>query len=173
MLKLNSYFACAMALGIAFTSCSSDLLEPQASVVDGMVQVKSLSKEQAFKIFSEALSKAVSQNISVREFFKTQAMKRFDNNNDIFYPLVKDCVVGNAKLKDVVAQYLPHNITMDMIEQSVPLLNIYMPELAGCKVATLDTSDSELPVLFDNKKGQGMVDISLVPMTLEYYNKKF
>lgn len=140
----------AVALSLAFIACAcsndGDLLSGNGAT--SSTHAACMSKPKAMEEFSEILSKAVSNNSSVRSFLKEQALAKFDNNHDVFYPLVKDQRINGRKFKDILAQYASSSLSLDSIEASVPLLNIYIPELAGFKIEDLDVSDDELPVLY-------------------------
>lgn len=152
MKKIFIFAALVSFIGLGAISCSSDDMDVQGTSLAKVAQADTLSKEQAMTVFSQTLSKAVTQNAEVRDFIKAQAMKRFDNGYDVFYPLVKDLPLEDGRtFKEVLSQYAPSTSSLDKIEQSVPLLNVFLPEFAGCKVSKLDTSDDELPVLYDNQ----------------------
>lgn len=152
MKKVFIFAALISFIGLGAISCSSDDMDVQGTSLAKVAQADTLSKEQAMTVFSQTLSKAVTQNAEVRDFIKTQAMKRFDNGYDVFYPLVKDLPLEDGRtFKEVLSQYAPSTSSLDKIEQAVPLLNVFLPEFAGCKVSELDTSDDELPVLYDNQ----------------------
>lgn len=102
-------------------------------------------------MFSQILSEAVSQNQAVRAFMKEQALKKIDNSYNIFYPFVKNEIVGGRLFKDLLADFEKCAGDLEMIENSVPLLNIHLPEIGNVKVENLDISDPEIPVLFQNK----------------------
>lgn len=47
--------------------------------------------------FAKLLSQAASGSIEVRRFLKKEATKQFDNDYDVFYPLVKNKIVADGK----------------------------------------------------------------------------
>lgn len=52
-------------------------------------------------------------------------MAQFDNDYDIFYPLVKNKIVyDNQSLRDILLSYCKDENELVQIEQSLPLLNI-------------------------------------------------
>lgn len=147
---LVKFIKIAFALSFALIACAcsndGDLLSDHDATSSNLAAC--MTKQKAMEEFSEILSKAVSNNSSVRSFLKEQALAKFDNNHDVFYPLVKDQRINGRKFKDILAQYASSSLSLDSIEASVPLLNIYIPELAGFKIEDLDVSDDELPVLY-------------------------
>ena len=56
--------------------------------------------------FAKLLSQAASGSIEVRNFLKKEALVQFDNDYDIFYPLIKDKKVsGNQSFRDILLSY--------------------------------------------------------------------
>ena len=77
------------------------------------------------------MSKAVSNSLDVRKFLKAEAVAQFDNDYDIFYPLVKNKIVyDNQSLRDILLSYCKDENELVQIEQSLPLLNILVPDLS-------------------------------------------
>ena len=75
-----------LLLGIA-TSCSDGdeaILPEQASAKMPATEVV-VNKDSCMQLFSQILSKAVSQRQDVRMFLKAQALKKFDNDFNVFY----------------------------------------------------------------------------------------
>ena len=90
-----------------------------------------LDQVTAQKKFAKALSKAVSNSLDVRKFLKAEAVAQFDNDYDIFYPLVKNKIVyDNQSLRDILLSYCKDENELVQIEQSLPLLNILVPDLS-------------------------------------------
>lgn len=80
--------------------------------------------------FAKLLSQAASSSIEVRNFLKKEALVQFDNDYDIFYPLIKDKKVsGNQSFRDILLSYCKEENELSQIEQSLPLLNIMVPDL--------------------------------------------
>jgi len=85
-------------------------------------------KTPSIESFSKALSAAVSQHKELRSFIKKEAEKQFDNDNDVFYPFVKDKVVfGNKVFRDYILEHISEN-ELQRIESEHPLLNISVPD---------------------------------------------
>ncbi len=67
-------------------------------------------KTPSIESFSKALSAAVSQHKELRSFIKKEAEKQFDNDNDVFYPFVKDKVVfGDKVFRDYILEHISEN----------------------------------------------------------------
>ena len=96
--------------------------------------------------FSEILSKAVVENFELRNFLKTEALKTMDNDYDIFYPYSKNVIVTEGKsLRDILAEYAANEKELTDIEDALPLLTIYVPELpSGFDADTWDAKN-EIP----------------------------
>lgn len=121
--------------------------------------------------FSVILSKAVYERQDVRQFLKEQALRKIDTDYNIFYPLVKDLKINGTSFKDILSLYAQSPEELDTIEQRVPLLNIHMPEIGNIKVSSMDVSDNEIPVLFQNKfYSNGEVKDSLTENEIPGFN---
>lgn len=65
--------------------------------------------------------------------------------------MAKNERIGGRSFKDILTDFEENKGELDMIEKSVPLLNIHIPEIGSMKVENMDISDNEIPVLFQNK----------------------
>lgn len=101
--------------------------------------------------FAKLLSQAASSNIEIRNFLKKEALVQFDNDYDIFYPLIKNKKVsGDQSFRDVLLSYCKEENELTQIEQSLPLLNIMIPDLSlfwDFNATKWNTSDKEIAVL--------------------------
>ena len=118
----------------AFCACTDQVNEfpsqPDGSQSKTIVQAP-LDQVTAQKKFAKALSKAVSNSLDVRKFLKAEAVAQFDNDYDIFYPLVKNKIVYDKQsLRDILLSYCKDENELVQIEQSLPLLNILVPDLS-------------------------------------------
>jgi hypothetical protein len=130
---MKKYFVSLFCIA-AFCACTDQVNEfpsqPDGSQSKTIVQAP-LDQVTAQKKFAKALSKAVSNSLEVRKFLKTEAMAQFDNDYDIFYPLVKNKIVcDNQSLRDILLSYCKDENELIQIEQSLPLLNILVPDLS-------------------------------------------
>ena len=130
---MKKYFVSLFCIA-AFCACTDQVNEfpsqPDGSQSKTIVQAP-LDQVTAQKKFAKALSKAVSNSLEVRKFLKTEAMAQFDNDYDIFYPLVKNKIVyDNQSLRDILLSYCKDENELVQIEQSLPLLNILVPDLS-------------------------------------------
>lgn len=84
----------------------------------------------AQKEFSLILSKAAHRNRDLRVFLKNEALKQFDYDYDVFYPLTKDKVVSGSKtFREILLDYCDNEKQLERIERELPLLNILIPDL--------------------------------------------
>ena len=130
---MKKYFVSLFCIA-AFCACTDQVNEfpsqPDGSQSKTIVQAP-LDQVTAQKKFAKALSKAVSNSLEVRKFLKTEAMAQFDNDYDIFYPLVKNKIVYDKQsLRDILLSYCKDENELVQIEQSLPLLNILVPDLS-------------------------------------------
>lgn len=80
----------ALILWIATACACSDNLSENAFSYAEQTANAVLTVEEAQQQFAEILSKAVYNHAELRAFLKAQALKQFDNDYDVFYPLVKE-----------------------------------------------------------------------------------
>ena len=110
-----------------------------------------LTPEDAQREFAIILSKAVCENSSLRHFIQDEALKEFDNDLDVFYPLLKDKKVdGHRSFRDVILSYTSEQ-RLSSIENALPLLTIFMPNLSftkGFNVHTWDADEKEVAVSY-------------------------
>ena len=130
---MKKYFVSLFCIA-AFCACTDQVNEfpsqPDGSQSKTIVQAP-LDQVTAQKKFAKALSKAVSNSLDVRKFLKAEAVAQFDNDYDIFYPLVKNKIVYDKQsLRDILLSYCKDENELVHIEQSLPLLNILVPDLS-------------------------------------------
>ncbi|MEW7401483.1 hypothetical protein [Elizabethkingia anophelis] len=90
-----------------------------------LYDVKSVYKQE----FSIALAKALTTNSDLRDFIKNEALKKFDNDYDVLYQMVKDEIVGGKKFKDIIAEQYEKKENLEALERLYPTLTIFIPEL--------------------------------------------
>ncbi len=109
---------------------------------------------EARKSFASILSKAVAENENLRAFIKETALRKFDMDNDVFYPYVKDQIIpGDGRsFKDILLSYCETPERLKDIEEKEPLLTILVPdwEFLGCfGINQWDPSDSRVAVGYE------------------------
>jgi len=132
---------------MGFISCSEDIVKDRL-VIEGNIQKRNVIPPVVANMnsFSEILSKAVVGNPALRDFLKAEALKTMDNDYDIFYPRSKNEIVAEGKsFRDILLEYAVNEEELTGIEESLPLLTIYVPELpSGFDAGTWDAKN-EIP----------------------------
>jgi hypothetical protein len=130
---MKKYFVSLFCIA-AFCACTDQVNDFPAQpdrAQSKTINQAPLDQVTAQKKFAKALSKAVSNSLNVRKFLKAEAVAQFDNDYDIFYPLVKNKIVyDNQSLRDILLSYCKDENELVQIEQSLPLLNILVPDLS-------------------------------------------
>lgn len=110
-------------------------------------------QETALRDFAEILSSAVYSEPALRDFIKSEALKEFDKDHDVFYPFVKDEIVSDGQtFSQILKKYDTKNLLQE-IEAGEPLLNILVPDWSwideGCfSVYNWDTGKEEVAVTY-------------------------
>lgn len=129
-------------------SCSQEEFIP---IEESQKEVSELTTAQAQLKFAKILSQATSNSSEIRQFLKKEALARFDNDCDVFYPLVKDKIVSeNKSFREILLSYCQNEDELIQIENSQLLLNIMIPDLSlfwDFNAKTWDTSNTEIAVL--------------------------
>lgn len=139
-------------LGVCLPSCQNDDIisdETETIKVETIVD-KNLVKTE----FAEILSKVTYAREDVRSFLRDEAVKQFDRNYDVLYALIKNEKIGEQTFREILVEYSSEE-KISEIEQSLPLLNILIPEIAffDINAANMDCSDCEIPVAISTEKG--------------------
>lgn len=157
MKKVNLIVALAAATLLGSCAQNDDLtnnsLSNEANVSSFANQ--QVDKDVLMKSFSSILSKAVYNNQKLREFIKTEALKKFDLNYEfLYYPNRNKIVDGNKTLRDILVASSSEK-DIKTIEENLPLLNCLVADLPMTNVSPkdLDVKDAELPVALDNENG--------------------
>lgn len=72
--------------------------------------------------FSQILSRALTSESEMRDFIKTEALKQFDKDYDVFYPWVKDNEIANTgkTFKEVLQTYDTNSRLESIVTTQVP-----------------------------------------------------
>lgn len=114
-------------------------------------------KEQAFRDFATILSSAVYNEPALRNFLKQEALKRIDNDYDVFYPWsCNNNVDRDRSFRDVLLSY-DYDEKLEGIEMALPLLTIYVPDWSWLdphcfSINNWDTDDAEVAVSYRTNK---------------------
>lgn len=126
--------------------------DAQLQAQQNLLDVKSVYKQE----FSIALAKALAVNADLRDFIKKEALKKFDNDYDVLYQMVKDQMIGGKIFKDIIAEQYAKKENLEALERLYPTLTIFVPELP---------MDS-----FSAEKWNAKTEIPLVAYTLNTTN---
>ena len=143
-------------------SCAEDFSENQSAQdsTTPLLDSISLTENDAKQEFSEILSKAIYENIELRSFIKDKAIQQFDNDFDVFYPILKNEVVGKGgTFRNILLKYTTEE-ELSNIERTLPLLNIYVPDLSLFTNITpynWDITDNQIPVTFKENQTSKML----------------
>ncbi|MCT3758586.1 hypothetical protein HZQ19_08280 [Elizabethkingia anophelis] len=136
--------------------------DAQLQAQQNLLDVKSVYKQE----FSIALAKALASNADLRDFIKKEALKKFDNDYDVLYQMIKDQMIGGKAFKDIIAEQYDKKENLEALERLYPTLTIFVPELPMDSFSaekwnsrteipqvayTLDTTN-DIPVV--NEKGE-------------------
>lgn len=150
-------------------SCSDDFPNEADSAIEGQpaFPATTISADSALAGFAKILSTAVSQRKDVREFLKSEALKKFDKNYDVLYVAVKDAKVGDRTFGEVLSDFSVDG-QLEEIEKTVPALNVYLTRTAFLHIypENLDVDDAYTPVAVEAKDSvnfycDGMREFSL------------
>lgn len=117
------------------------------------------NEQNALKNFSIALSKIICSSKDVRDFIKNNAIKKIDNDYDVFYPFVKNKLVTQSEtFRSILSKALTKEVSLDHIERILPTLTIYVPDMtwidaSGFSAESWDTSNPKTAVTYRNSNG--------------------
>lgn len=118
---MKSFFRIAMVcMSVSLCmSCQKDI------VVESSIESNQLKSEEEF---ASILSKALYENVDLRQFIHDEALKQFDKDYDVFYPWTKDKLVNNKEsFRDILVD-CSSETAISSIEKEMPLLNILVPD---------------------------------------------
>lgn len=140
----------SLLIGILLASCQKDHPVSNDFPNEFGLSKNALTSDSARIEFSKILSKAVFNEPELRNFIKAEAINRFDNDYDVFYAFVKDEIVKEGKtFREVLLDYTDDSFVLENIEDALPLLNIYVPDLTAFfefSAENWNTGDNEIVV---------------------------
>ncbi len=126
-----------------FTSC--DNIKQDNSAPSKQID-SSINVEVDRITFSTALAKAL-QNEEFRELIKSEALKKFDGDYDIFYQKLKDVRLSSGlTVESLIGSYLEKDADIMKLTRNLPLLTIFIPELSRHSASKWDTKN-EIPIV--------------------------
>lgn len=155
-MKILKRLVLSAATILAVVSCEKDKLSDavEFTATDGYDIMDQAEAERQFAIL---LSKAVTTDASLREFIKTEALKQFDCDYDVFYAFVKDLKVdGERTFRDIILDVAETEDQLVAIEQSLPKMTILVPDFSWVSstcfsVNKWDTSSHVVAVGYDDR----------------------
>lgn len=158
MKKLSAIFT-SMFFMLACTQETDNLVPADEKTT---TQATELTTAEAQIKFAKLLSKAASESVEVRKFLKEEATKQFDNDYDVFYPMVKNKIVTDDKsFRDILLAYCETPDELTEIEQSQLLLNILIPDLTlfwDFNAEKWDANDEEIVVMCRDDESDTMYE---------------
>lgn len=98
------------------------------------IETLSTNTPLLYNQFAAILSKAVSESSNLRAFIKHQALKEFNNDHDVLYNYVKnEKIDSKLTFKELLSQYQEYPNQLDIIENTIPTLTIFVPSLVEAK----------------------------------------
>lgn len=141
-----------------------------------VVETSELTTAEAQIRFAKLLSKAASSSVEVRKFLKNEATKQFDNDYDVFYPMVKNKIVTDGKsFRDILLSYCNDPKELIEIEQTQLLLNILIPDMtlfwdfnaekwdANNQEIVVMCRDDESDTMYENGENIGQMEKGDIP----------
>ncbi len=153
-----SFFSITAALGIIALfslSCNKSTLNtPQTA---GYTEIS--DEQSAMENFSISLSKIIFSHPEVRGFLKNEALKRFDNDDEVFYPFIKDKQGGDlGTFRQILVNELGSEGRMEKIEKQLLTLTILVSDATwidkdGFCLDNWDTTDPYVAITYQEKDG--------------------
>ena len=86
--------------------------------------------DQLTRDFGKILAGVLVKEKGVRALIKEEALKKFDQDCDVLYQMIKDRPVGEGKtFRQVLLEHAGNESALKAIEKELPLLTILVPEL--------------------------------------------
>lgn len=141
--KIAQGFA-AIAIGLFLQACEHKEL---SQIAPNAIPTNQAQINNVQKAFAKALVMALKNDSELRSFLKEEAQKQFDGDYDILYQMIKNKPINNGPS---LHERLANQITASelvKIEETSPLLTIFIPELPnGFSPITWNTQN-EIPVV--------------------------
>ena len=127
---------------VTLSSCQKeDSFEPDVEVTsEALVSDLNMLRVE----FAKALSVAINENAPLRNLIKSEALRKFDKDYDVLYQMVKDKPLSNEHtVRDVISRYISED-NLSAIENKLPLLTIFVPNLPNFSADSWNT-DNQIP----------------------------
>ncbi len=129
-LKPSCFNILFLFVAIFFSCEREDISSSLSSIDDSELKVEYDYKSELKRDFAKALVQALKDNIEIRKLIKGEALKMFDKDYDVLYQLVKNKKMSNNRsFRDILEGYFKDKNRLAEIENNLPLLTIFVPEL--------------------------------------------
>ena len=98
------------------------------------------------KSFAKTLAKAVESNNGLRELIKNEALKQFDKDYDVLYQQIRNSQVNGETVADIMAKHAESAEELERIENELPLLTIFVPNLPKFSAETWNVN-TDVPMV--------------------------
>ncbi|KZS39653.1 hypothetical protein AWE51_08355 [Aquimarina aggregata] len=127
----KTFFAISIA-SLCLWSCQEPEIAEESAETIPQIRIDEInhtSKDILKKVFAEALAKSLNESVSLRMLLKEESLKKFDNDYDVLYHMIKDRQLLDGKtLRTTLENHLGEEKLLE-IEQELPTLTIFIPEL--------------------------------------------
>lgn len=125
-----------MLLLVSLLSCTNEERTDSTSELDDPIQQ-----------FTQVISKVIYNEGSVRQFIKTKALEKFDNDYEILYSCIKEEMIGEYSFRDHICRFGGESVVN--IDEDYPLLTILVPDMSmftDFNADNWDISDCDIAV---------------------------
>lgn len=125
-------------------SCKKETIQNKAT---SSPEIIATNKENARITFSKALAKALEKEPLLREFIKEEAIKQFDNDNDVLFLMIKDQKLNDGETSyEKLLKYSTSKTELDNALSNLPTMTIMVPEVPNFSVFSWK-AESEIPIV--------------------------
>jgi hypothetical protein len=155
---LTSVFALMM-------SCSKDIntdVQPLTSHNNSSARVGEEEQQVLREEFGFALAKALKESEELRILIRKRALEMIDEDTDVLFALIRDeQLAGKVTVKDLIEKHLKNKDALTKIENEIPTLTIFVPELPNNSFSA-QTWDTEKVIPLVGVKSQKINDVSIM-----------
>ncbi|MEM6831125.1 MAG: hypothetical protein AAF551_11475 [Bacteroidota bacterium] len=153
--SLSTVFFIVALTGLLWSCEDTEIQnQPTEDQSDAVMELEHSSKEQLKRAFATSLAKSVAESKSLRQLIKEQSLRKFDNDYDILYELVKNEPVEDGRtLQQLIEKNLASAFDLSLIEKELPTLTIFVPSLPNDAFsAEIWDIDTQIPLVGYNVK---------------------
>lgn len=144
-MKKNSVTIAVLVGSLCYLQACNKSEELQPTTAGTSITAEIIDQHQT--VFAKALSQALQADPELRAFLKKESLTQFDRDADILYQMVKDKPLGNGgTVHDRLARYLD-KVQLAEIEETLPLLTIFVPSLPNGFAPNTWQTEQEIPVV--------------------------